>query len=245
MGFFRRRRLETWSAFKGPLAEIAEAANPGGGSLPTMVDHPDPAHAQDAFVFFVTTLALLARLAKVDGLVSLEEIQAFDNFIRTDLECDGMTRQFAVRIFNHARDSEVSHSALAKAFRRQFSDRPQMQEELLDLLCALAMSDGVLHPKEEKLLDGIAKSLGFPRKILSFLKLAHQDTEHRWHAVLQCPPGAPLEVAEAQHALLSKRHDPDTLVALGLPPAFAAMARRRLRGLDEALDRLKEPLGVG
>ena len=99
--------------------------------------------------FFAALFACLAKLAKADGRVSKEEIQAVDRFIKERFKFDSDQRKFAIQIFNRAKDDTNSYEDYAY----QLSDLLKANKNALlvfyELLFELAMADGVLHQKEQ------------------------------------------------------------------------------------------------
>ena len=63
--------------------------------------------------FFAALFACLAKLAKADGRVSKEEIQAVDRFIKERFKFNSDQRKFAIQIFNIAKDDTNSYEDYA------------------------------------------------------------------------------------------------------------------------------------
>ena len=60
------------------------------------------------FTFFIAAFSMLAKLAKADGQVSEEEIDAVNKFMLYDLNLDPESRMAAMNIFNAAIESSGS-----------------------------------------------------------------------------------------------------------------------------------------
>ena len=63
--------------------------------------------------FFTALFACLAKLAKSDGTVSKEEIIKVDEFMKERFKFSKDQRQFAIGIFNTAKDDSVSYEEYA------------------------------------------------------------------------------------------------------------------------------------
>ena len=72
---------------------------------------------QMAFALVLTSLA--AKVAKADGRVTGDEIQAFDDFLQNSLHMSTEDRRFAAKVFNEARESETPASANPRYRRRR------------------------------------------------------------------------------------------------------------------------------
>ena len=68
------------------------------------------ANQQHQAAFFAALFACLAKLAKADGKVSKEEIEAVDRFIEERFKFDSEQRRFAIEIFNRAKDDKNFYS---------------------------------------------------------------------------------------------------------------------------------------
>ena len=53
-------------------------------------------------------------MAKADGIVSKEEIQAVDRFIKERFKFDSDQRKFAIEIFNHAKEDNNTYEDYAQ-----------------------------------------------------------------------------------------------------------------------------------
>ena len=68
---------------------------------------------QHQVAFFTALFACLAKLAKADGRVSKEEVQAVDRFIKERFKFDTDQRKFAIEIFNHAKEDHNTYEDYA------------------------------------------------------------------------------------------------------------------------------------
>lgn len=192
------------------------------------------------YVFFVTTFSLLAKMAKADGVVTKDEIQTVDQFIRNNLGRDPAARDLAVRIFSEAKASPHSFESFAQQFQETFSTNPQMLLGMLEILYRVAMADGVLHPAEERLLKSAEQIFhiteGDAKRVR---KLFIPDTD-KHYAVLGCSPTDSMETIKSKYRALTRDYHPDKIVSKGLPDEFVEFANRKLQDINEAYTAIKQ-----
>ena len=63
--------------------------------------HRFTSNQQQQAAFFAALFACLAKLAKADGIVSTEEVDKVDNFIKERFKFPSEQRLFAIKVFNH------------------------------------------------------------------------------------------------------------------------------------------------
>ena len=100
--------------------------------------------------FFAALFACLAKLAKADGKVTREEIQAVDSFIKERFKFNSDQRKFAIEIFNHAKDDQSSFEDYASQLSKLLIRNKNALLVFYELLFELAVADGVLHENEEE-----------------------------------------------------------------------------------------------
>ena len=107
---------------------------------------------QQQAAFFAALFACLAKLAKADGVVSKEEVEKVDNFIKERFKFPSEQRLFAIKVFNQAKDDNVSYEEYASQLASLLSNNKNALVVFYELLFELAMADGILDPAEEVLL---------------------------------------------------------------------------------------------
>ena len=132
---------------RGPWAE---------GPDTTYGTGPDAA-ADRQVAFTVALIVLGAKMAKADGTVTREEVNAFKQMFRIppdEMKAVGKLFDEAKR---EARGSEPYATQVAQMFARQ----PAVLEELLGALFHIAKADGTVHPAELEFLGKVAQIFGF------------------------------------------------------------------------------------
>jgi len=187
-------------------------------------------------VFFTATFAMLGKIAKADGNVCELEIKVVQDFMRQRLNLDAAARQFAIGIFNEAKDNDTSFEQYARQFGQIFSHDPQLRMLFYELLFAVAMADGKLHPAEDVLLREAPAYIGLHGNVYETVRRQFVSDLSQHYAMLGLQDGADLaEVKKAYRKLASEYH-PDKVVSKGLPDDFIEFAESKFRDINEAYE---------
>ncbi|MFM2365671.1 MAG: hypothetical protein RIR95_278, partial [Pseudomonadota bacterium] len=111
--------------------------------------------------FTIAVIALGAKMAKADGIVTRDEVSAFRRvFTIPDDEAEN-----AARVFNLARQDVAGFDAYARSIVRMFksgnsADNRALFIDLIEGLFHIALADEVLHENEEAFLAHVAEIFG-------------------------------------------------------------------------------------
>src|SRR5579872_4604601 len=105
-------------------------------------------------LFAICVVVLSAKLAKCDGAVKREEIDAFKRQFRIPPEA---VRDIG-RLFDQARDSPDGFESYAVQLGEAFSDNRGMLEDVLAALFVIARADGALNMRELDFLQRTHRS---------------------------------------------------------------------------------------
>jgi DnaJ like chaperone protein len=209
--------------------------------------------ANSAQSIFTTGVVVLgAKMAKADGRVTRMEIEAFKKafHIAADQE------ERIGRLFDEARRSADGFEPYAFQLAHTFRRNPEVLEEILTGLFAIAKSDvETLSPTEVNFLKHVAFIFGFDAT--AFARIAARSGA-RFAAEAAPPPdpdaeaftilgvaetASPDEVKKAYRDLIRKHH-PDKLIAQGMPPEFVANATEKMKRINVAYDRVARLKGI-
>ncbi len=196
--------------------------------------------------FLVTLISLAAKVAKADGRVTREEVQAFDAFLRDNLRMSAEERRMAARIFNEARDSNVGASQLARQARGILGPFPDRLRDLVSLLLQIAHADGRLHPAEETLIRQIARDLGLSDRDYQECRALFGPagpTPGSAYEILGVAPDATEAEIKKTYRQIAREYHPDVLQSKGLPADFMQFAKEKLQKVNEAYDVIKKERG--
>lgn len=187
--------------------------------------------------FTIAVIALGAKMAKADGLVTREEVTAFREVFTISDEDEGQ----AARVFNLARQDVAGFEEYARRVRRMFDDDAEPLCDLLRGLFHIAMADGEYHPAEDEFLGRVAEILGFDAR--RFRQIRAQfvaGAERDPYEVLGLPHDATLAQARAAWRAQVRETHPDRLVARGLPEEAIKMAQSRLIAINAAWEQISK-----
>lgn len=186
--------------------------------------------------FSVAMIALSAKMAKADGVVTQAEIRAFQEIFQIPRE---ETRNVA-RLYNLAQADVAGFETYAARMAALCGTGRQncaVLEDILDGLFHIAKADGVLHEREGMFLRRIAEifrisDAHYQRILARHLDLGEADP----FAVLGIEPDASFEEVRKQYRKLVASNHPDRLIARGLPQEFIAIATNRLAAINAAYE---------
>ena len=209
-----------------------------GGTAPRLPSRPDDTE-RSQYIFFVTTFSLLAKMAKADGVVTSDEIDTVERFIRDSLRLDRTGRELAIRIFSKAKTSSHSFESFAQQFQQTFAHNHALRFGMLEILYRVAMADGILHPAEDRLLQSAQQIFQIPAGEAQRLRNSYVPNTERYYAVLGCRPSDSMTTIKSAYRALTRENHPDVMVSKGLPEEFIELANRKLQEINEAYREIK------
>ena len=114
-------------------------------------------NAQRQVAFTIGVIALGAKMAKADGVVTRDEVEAF----REVFHVPSAEVKNVARVFDQAKQDSRGFEAYARQLGALFHDNPAVLEDLLDGLFHIAKADNVYHPAEDQFLGDVAEIFGF------------------------------------------------------------------------------------
>ncbi|WAJ26549.1 J domain-containing protein [Antarcticirhabdus aurantiaca] len=183
--------------------------------------------------FGVAIIALSAKMAKADGVVTEPEVAAFRQILAVPPE----EWQNVLRLYNIAKQDIAGFEAYAgkiAALCDCDSGDCALLVDVLDGLFHIAKADGVIHGREIGFLQRIAEVFGLSEAEFATVRDRHVATKNSPHMVLGVPPGAPREAVRARYLELVRENHPDRLVARGVPDEFLFIANERMKAINAA-----------
>jgi DnaJ like chaperone protein len=195
-------------------------------------------------LFAICVVVLSAKLAKCDGLVNREEIDAFKRQFRIPPEA---VRDIG-RLFDQARDSAEGFVTYAVQLGEAFADNRGMLEDVLAALFVIARADGAVNGRELDFLARTHRSFGLDQAAWDRARGAvpRQPAvdEPDAYTVLGVARSAGAEEIRATWKRLMRENHPDTLAARGVPAEFIARANDKVARINAAWDRIKRERGL-
>ena len=175
--------------------------------------------------FTIAVIALGAKMAKADGLVTRDEVTAF----RQVFHIPTSETQNAARVFDLARKDVAGYDIYAARIRDMFGAGHQALVALLEGLFYIAVADGRYHPNENVFLEDVARIFGVQsRDFVNMRARFVPDENPDPYCVLGVEPNSDREtVRDAWRALVREYH-PDRMIARGVPEEAMKLAEKRL-----------------
>lgn len=191
--------------------------------------------------FSVAMIALSAKIAKADGIVSRAEVDAF----RQIFEFPEAEAEHVARLYNLAKQDvagiEAYAAQMARLCRTCAGGPCQMLEDVLDGLFHIAKADGLIHEGEMHYLERIGEIFGFDEAAFERIKARHMHPEgvNPYDVLGVSPSEAFTEIRRKYRSLVSEHH-PDRLIARGVPAEFHAVAHERMAALNAAYEAIEK-----
>jgi DnaJ like chaperone protein len=190
-------------------------------------------------LFAICVVVLSAKLAKCDGMVKREEIDAFRRQFRIPPEG---VRDIG-RLFDQARDSAEGFEAYATQLREAFADNRGVLEDVLAALFVIARADGEVNNRELDFLSRTHRGFGLDQAAWDRARGAAprqpKSDEPDAYQVLGVSRSASGEEIRATWKQLMRENHPDGLAARGVPTEFIARANEKVARINAAWDRIK------
>ena len=231
--------MSIWGKLAGAAAGLAIGGPIGallGGVAGHYVIDRDQEHdgpAENQVAFTVGVIALGAKMAKADGVVTMDEVNAFKEVFKVP---EGEMKNVA-RVFNLAKQDVAGYEAYAEQLSVMFKGNRKLLEDVLEGLFHIAKADEHLHPNEEQFLHQVAKRFGFTDTEFSYIKARHVIAAKRNpYDVLGVKPAITNEELKSHYRRLIADNNPDKLLARGVPKEFITIANKRVAAIDAAYD---------
>jgi len=218
-------------AFGGPIGGLLGAAA-GIAVERGLVPAKNDEGATRKVAFTVAVIALSAKMAKADGVVTHDEIAAF----RQRVHIPPSEVKQVGKFWDLARQTPDGFEDYAKQVANLFVARAPVLEQLLDLLFHIARSDGAISPPEAEYLRIVATIFGFSESDFDRLLALHGESGPNPFEVLGVAPDISDAALRAHWRELVRNNHPDKLIAEGLPEEFIEVVTDKLAKINAAHD---------
>jgi DnaJ like chaperone protein len=233
--------MSVWGKVSGAAAGLI-VGGPVGALVGAVAGHflidreTDPGVA-----FTIAIIALAAKMAKADGIVTEQEFTIFQRVFGVPPHEEANVR----RVFNLARQDIAGYEAYAGQIARLFRDNPAMLEDVLDGLFEIAKADGVLHPCEAKFLERVAEIFGFAPNEFRRIRASHFAPELTDpYVILGVTYSADEDEVKQTYRRLVRENHPDSLIARGVPAEFVKLANDKLAAINNAYEKIQAERGL-
>ncbi len=190
--------------------------------------------------FTVAMIALSAKMAKADGVVTTDEIIAF----RELFDVPPNEERNVARLFNLAQEDIAGFEVYAKKLADLFPYDRKTLLDILDGLFHIAKADGVVHESEIGYLSRVAEVFGIDDWEFSRILARHVRNDGNPYEVLGLGPEASDGELKSHYRREVQETHPDRLIARGVPEEFVRIANDRLAALNEAWAKICAERGI-
>lgn len=217
------------------ISEALSALTKGEGLSTVLERLKSPPERSIAFT--IAVIALGAKMAKADGLVTKNEVAAFRQvfFIPKNAE------KQAAHVFNLARQDVAGYDMYAKTIAKMFQKGSPALENMIEGLFHIAIADGRYHPKEDDFIHEVARIFGIEEPVFRGLRTRFvPDADADAYDVLGVTPDMPM--AEIRKVWRKKVRDthPDRIIAQGMPEEAITLATKRMVALNKAWEDISD-----
>jgi DnaJ like chaperone protein len=185
--------------------------------------------------FTIGMIALGAKMAKADGIVTGEEVKAFKQVFHVP-----QSELAAVaRVFNLAKRDVAGYDTYARQIARLFHAKASTLENVMDGLFHIAKADGTLHPAELIYLENVAQLFGFGAHDFARIKARHASAgADDPYLILGMERAAGLAAIKVRYRKLVRDNHPDKQIAAGVPEEMVVLATDRLARINAAYEQI-------
>ena len=210
-----------------------------------------------SMVFCGSVAAMLAKMAKADGVVSRYEIASVENaFLR--LGFMPAARRYAIDVFRRAKDDAHSIYDYARDFAAAV-DSVEVRELFYEILWDIACADGTVGAEEMQILQRIPRALGIRSEWYGYFfsqriggsrrsgggaASSARDPLADAYAILGASASDDVATLKRKYRDLAKKNHPDALRAQGLPEEMVGKATERMSRINAAWATIREARGM-
>ncbi|MEM7505232.1 MAG: molecular chaperone DjiA [Pseudomonadota bacterium] len=221
--------MSVWKRIRAAVSGLTRG-DPLSAVFETLTKKPE-----ETVAFTIAVIALGAKMAKADGRVTRDEINAFREVFYVPPEDE----RDAARIYNLARNEVAGYEIYARQVARMFRDRPEVLRDLIEGLVYIAAIDSVYHPGEAAYLENVAKIFEIGPSELRQIRARHIADLNDPHEVLGVEPDASPDTVKRHYRKLVRDLHPDRMIAQGVPEEARRFAEQRLAAVNRAYDMLQ------
>jgi len=244
--------MSIWGKVIGGVAGFA-IGGPVGAILGAVAGHVVDRQKEEAsagpvgtdarqVAFTTAVIVLCAKMAKADGQVTRDEVDAFKELFHIPPGEMGNVG----KLFDEARQEASGFEPYAQQMAMMFSHDPAVLEELMGALFHIAKADGHVHPKELEFLQKTAAIFGFHphhfERMRAIFLGAGDETDP--FEILGVSRDASNEDIKRTYRKLSRENHPDALMAKGVPQEFIDLANEKMAAINTAYDKIAKLRGL-
>lgn len=191
-------------------------------------------------IFTTGLVALAAKMARSDGVVTSDEIAAFRRIV--DVPPEQLPR--VEQLFALAHQTTSGFESYARQIAEAFADEPELLETVLDGLFMIAAADGALHEAESHYLEQVAAIFAIGKADFARIEARHVRRDNDPYLLIGADREWDYAALKRHYRALVAQSHPDRQIALGLPAEAVRIASDRLATINAAWDRIEAERGM-
>lgn len=230
--------MSIWSQLSSLTRRAFETEDEPGTALDAPLCGPDPNDVD----FTAAIVGLGAKLAKADGLVTINEVATFSRVFRAAPGDEAAMR----RVFDIARQTVLGYESYARRIAKRYRDRPCLLEGVLDGLFRIAGSDGAVSGEEMEYLRSVSDIFGFSEDRFRRIRASHLGPEaDDPYLILGVSADASFEEVRGAYRRLMLENHPDTVTgAKSAPREYEPVAHEKAAAITTAYARIRAERGI-
>ncbi len=193
--------------------------------------------AQQQQIFAISLIILTAKLAKVDGHVSKEELIA----VKEKLKIPEHEFDQVGKIFNKAKEDSLGYESYAQQIAQIYKRNPAALDEVINILFYIAEADGKVSDSEINYIKNVSTIFGLNTNQFESIREARVGSDKQNpYIILGCNPNDDLPTIRKKYLHLSKEHHPDILMSKGLPKELIEESEKKLAAINSAYDKIEK-----
>lgn len=186
--------------------------------------------------FSIAMIALSAKMAKADGVVTEDEVRAFQQIFEIPENEFGNVS----RLYNLARQDVAGFHSYAQQVKRLFPQEDEILEDVMDGLFHIAKADGLYHHNEIAFMDDVADIFGITGRQYERIVARHMEPgDGDPYVQIGADQTWDNERLKAHYRKLVAENHPDRMIARGVPEEFVAISNERMASINRSWDRIK------
>lgn len=226
-------------AIGGPIGAII-GVGLGAGSSGNTEQKQLSRLEQKQYLTFITVFSLSAKIAKADGHISQEEINALKHLMKENLKLDVDGQDAAIKIFREAKSSSKTFEDLAREYYTIFQYDKEQLLMVIDILFIVAAADNVYHANEEKMIISICTIFNLSMNEYNQLKSRFFEDTDKYYKILNCTRNDSPEKIKKSYRKLASEYHPDKVISQGLPEEFEAFSKNKFQEIQLAYETIKK-----
>jgi DnaJ like chaperone protein len=232
--------MTVWQKIAGFATALSDASGSLLHEVASVFGFDRTSAPEKSVAFTIGVIALSAKMAKADGIVSPREVDAFRRIFQFSEE----EAANVARVFDLAKQDTAGYEAYADQIAALLGDDRRLLQHVLEGLLYVAAADGALHPKEDIFLKAVALRFGFADNEYRYFRARFVRDRDNPYDVLKLPPSASNAEIRTQYRKLVSDNHPDKLIGRGVPSEFVDLATRKLAAINAAYDSIAKERGL-